>query len=97
MPFSRYERCPIIGFGQQYGTSRSHAVIRKAIATGTLQYKQIILHEKVRLDHLAGQYYGNGRYWWVIAAASSVGWGLQVPPGTVIYIPNLDQVSKLIG
>ena len=97
MPFSRYERTPILGFGQQFGTSRSHCVIRQAIADGSLPFKQITLHENVRLDHLAGLNYGNGRYWWVIAAASDIGWGLQVPPGTIIRIPDLATVSKLIG
>lgn len=97
MPFSRYERCPILGFGQQFGTSRSHSVIRAAIKNGSLQYRQIVLHERVRLDHIAGQSYGNGRYWWIIAAASDIGWGLQVPPGTIINIPDLGEIAKLIG
>lgn len=97
MPFSRYERTQVLGFGQLLGTGRSHSVIRARIKDGSLAYKQLILHENVRLDHLAGIHYGNSRYWWVIAAASDIGWGLQVPPGTVIRIPELAAVSKLVG
>lgn len=97
MPFSRYERTAVLGFGELIGTSRSHCVIRNAIKENRLPYSEITLHENVRLDHLAGQHYGNGRYWWVIAAASDIGWGLQVPPGTVIKIPNLNVVAQLIG
>jgi hypothetical protein len=41
-----------------------------------------------RLDTLAGKYYGSSQYWWIIAAASGIGWGLQVPPGTLIRIPE---------
>jgi hypothetical protein len=41
--------------------------------------------------------YGDSRYWWVLAASSDIGWGLQIPPGTVIRIPDLTQVSNIIG
>jgi len=50
-----------------------------------------------RLDQLAGQIYGNGSYWWAIAAASDIGWGLQVPPGTRLLIPDIEQVMDAIG
>jgi hypothetical protein len=26
--------------------------------------------------------------WWVIAAASGIGWGMQVPPGVILKIPT---------
>lgn len=97
MAFSRYRRTPIMDFGRQFGTGRAHEVIRAAIKEGTLSYQTLTLHEGQRLDHLAGQFYGNGRYWWIIAAASDIGWGLQVPPGTFIRIPNLEDVSRLIA
>lgn len=97
MPFSRYERTQVLGFGQLFGTSRAHATIRQAIKNGNLSYKEMILHENERLDHIAGRTYGNSRYWWVIAAASDIGWGLQVPSGTVIRIPDLTTVANLIG
>ena len=57
----------------------------------------MILRERERLDVLAGQIYGDARYWWVLAAASDIGWGLQVPPGTLIRIPQLSDVINLIG
>jgi nucleoid-associated protein YgaU len=50
-----------------------------------------------RLDTIAGVAYGDGRYWWVLAAASNIGWGLQVPPGTIIRIPDLSQVAALVA
>ena len=51
-----------------------------------------------RLDHLAGKFYGSGTLWWIIAAASGVGWGLQVPPGTLLAIPTrLGQINALVG
>jgi nucleoid-associated protein YgaU len=53
--------------------------------------------EGERLDVLAGQIYNDARYWWVLAAASDIGWGMQVPPGTVIRIPDLSDIANLIG
>ena len=97
MAVSRYRRSPILDFGRQFGTGRAHEVIRAAIKAGTLSFEALTLREAQRLDHLAGVKYGNGRYWWVIAAASDIGWGLQVPPGTYIRVPDLEQVLRLVG
>ncbi len=97
MAISRYERCPVLDLGSVYGTSTSHVVIQTAVKEGRLPYTTIVLHERDRLDHIAGRYYGNGRYWWVIAAASNIGWGLQVPPGTIINVPDIREVAKLVG
>jgi hypothetical protein len=97
MAFSRYRRSPVLSFGRQFGTSRAHEVIRDAIADGSLPYTEITLTEAQRLDHIAGQVYGNGRYAWLIAAASGIGWMLQVPPGTNIRIPDLSVASRLVG
>jgi len=97
MAFSRYRRAPLLDFGRQYGTSRAHEVIRQAIKEGRLPFQSLTLKEAQRLDHLAGQYYSNGRYWWVIAAASEIGWGLQVPAGTFIRIPKIEDVARLIA
>jgi len=50
------------------------------------------------LDRLAGQYYGDSRYYWVIAAASNIGFAPQCPPNTVVNIPtNLQQVLSFIA
>jgi hypothetical protein len=94
---SRYRRAPVLGFGSQLGTSKSIAIIRNAIKTGTLSFTTTTLRGVERLDTMAGALWGDGRYWWVLAASSDIGWGLQVPPGTVIRVPNLTDVLRLIG
>ena len=97
MAVSRYRRTDVLDFGRQYGTGRAHEVIRAAIKAGTLAFEALTLHEAQRLDHLAGVKYQNSRYWWIIAAASDIGWGLQVPPGTFIRVPDLEQTLRLVG
>ncbi len=97
MSFSRYVRTPIIGLGQRYGTSFYIPVIRQNILNGNIRFEEAVLDEAERLDTIAGQVYGDGRLWWVLAAASDIGWGCQAPPGTRLRIPNLSDISRLIG
>lgn len=88
MATSRYTYTPRIdsstGIGQWTGNSK----IFSAVEDGSLDTTTIVLTQGQRLDHIAGQFYGDGRYWWVIAAASGIGWALQCPPGTVIRLPK---------
>ncbi len=97
MAFSRYSRDPLLDLGAQFGTSYATQVIRKAVKNGSLPVKSVILRGAERLDTMAANVYGDGRYWWVLAAASNIGWGLQAPPGTVINIPDLNSVANLVG
>ena len=97
MATSRYAFTPLIRAGKQYATSMTSVKIRRAIEAGTLEYNVHVTSEGQRLDGLAGRFYGDGSLWWVLAAASGIGWGLQLPPGTLIYIPtNLNEVYNLL-
>lgn len=97
MAISRYALTPRLNFGAQYGTSTAIQNIRTAIAEGRLPFNTTLIRGRERLDTLAGTIYGDSRYWWILAAASDIGWGLQVPPGTVIKVPDLAMTLKLIG
>jgi hypothetical protein len=97
MAFSRYARSPKLSLGTQFGTSIAIQTIRSAMAAGTLSYTIDVLRGAERLDTVAGSVYGDGRYWWVIAAASEIGWGMQVPAGTELRIPDIAAVAKLLG
>lgn len=94
---NRYARTPVIGLGYRYGTSFAVPTIRQNIQTGNIRFQQIVLQESNRLDILAGLYYGDGKLWWLIAAASDIGWSLQVPVGTIIKIPDLRDCSRFVG
>lgn len=62
--------------------------IYQAVENGAISYSTILLEQDQRLDHIAGIAYGDANLWWIIAAASGIGWALQCPPGTVIRIPT---------
>jgi len=97
MTVQRYARTTVIKFGEKYGTSQAILAIRNNITNGNIRKKTYLCEENVRLDILAGEEYGDGKLWWVLAAASGIGWGLQIPPGTFIVIPKLEDVVKFIG
>ena len=91
----RYLNTPKIAAGTQYGTAIAHNNIRRAVQQGQISTREHVLKESERLDSIAGRVYGNARLWWIIAAASGIGWPLQVPPGTQLLIPtDLKQVSQ---
>jgi len=80
------------------GSSNACAAIYYAVKNEKIRYERRTIKQGERLDIIAGQVYGNSSYWWVIAAASGIGWGLQVPGGTVINIPsNLEDINLLVG
>jgi nucleoid-associated protein YgaU len=52
---------------------------------------RIISQDGDRLDVLAKEFYGDERYWFVIARANNLGKGsMHIPPGEIILIPYED-------
>ena len=98
MSINRYSRAPKLRNGQFYGTFDACYVIYRAVAAGALDIVTFTTKERDRLDIIAGEYYGDGTLWWVIAGASGIGWNLQVPPGTFLRIPtDVGQIVALLG
>jgi hypothetical protein len=97
MSIKRYARSNIIGVNQRYGTSKAIISIRNGIESGLIKSTVQILSKGQRLDSIAGQVYGDAKLWWIIAAASEIGWSIQAPPGTLIRIPSLDDITEIIG
>jgi nucleoid-associated protein YgaU len=96
MTINRYQTDEVFGANKYYGTAQATNTIRAAINSGTLALTTITLAGAQRLDTLAGDIYGDATLWWVLAAASNIGWGLQVPPGTVISVPRIEDVLELL-
>ena len=96
MYINRYSSDSLVN-GKILGTNGSIQKIRDAVASGNLSTTVMVLKESDRLDTIAGKFYGDGRLWWVVAAASGIGWWLQVPSGTRIVIPtDINQVMGLV-
>jgi hypothetical protein len=84
--------------GYYYGTSTAKSIVRRMIANGTVTTRSEALQSDDRLDIIAQRVYDNASLWWVIAAASNIGWGLQVPAGTYLVIPtNVNVILSAIG
>tara|TARA_Y100000034_G_C6630041_1_gene275011 strand:- start:240 stop:536 length:297 start_codon:yes stop_codon:yes gene_type:complete len=97
MGIGRYTYASRINKGEGISNPRASSVIYKAVSAGLISVTNKKLIGKERLDVLASQQYGDPSYWWIIAAASGIGWGLQVPPGTILRIPNnLAQVLRIV-
>ena len=96
MATSRYAFTPRID-GERVSTTILSSKIYQAALNGQISYNDSRLVDKQRLDHVAYATYGDSSLWWVIAAASGIGWALQCPAGTVIRIPtDLNQIFALM-
>jgi len=79
------------------GTAKTVARIRRSVRSGQIATDEYILKENERLDQIAHLRYGDGRLWWIIAAASNIGWPLQAPPGTILQIPiDINEISRIM-
>ena len=79
-------------------SARTTMLLRRANQYDLIPVRKIKIKEEQRLDHLAFDYLGDSTLWWVLAALSNIGWGLQVPAGTIISIPtDLRAVKSIAG
>lgn len=98
MALSRYTFLGNIKEGKIIASYSSMSKIYNAVETGRVECAIVVLENNQRVDQIAGSVYGDSSYWWVITAASGVGWGLQVPPGTLLRIPkNLNQIIEILS
>ena len=97
MAFSRYDDDDLVEDGRLLATNTTIVRIRDAIRTGAVTTTTSVLSENQRLDIIAGNVYGDGRLWWIIAMASGIGWWLQAPAGTRLVIPtDLTEIEDLL-
>jgi len=84
--------------GGKLSSAQAVPKIRRARDLGLIKTKDYIIQESQRLDHLANQFFKDSQLWWVLAALSDIGWGLQVPAGTIIKVPNnLEIIKQIVG
>jgi hypothetical protein len=96
MSTSRYTFVPRIN-GEKVATTNITSRIYFACTNNQIAFSSYDLKDSQRLDHLAAVTYGDGTLWWIIAAASGIGWSLQSPAGTVLRVPtDLTQIYNLL-
>jgi hypothetical protein len=96
MASSRYSRAGVLE-RRFFATQQNYKNLLRGIELGLITTREIITRPKDRLDTIAGNIYGDGRYWWIIAAVNKIGWGMQVPEGSRLLVPTrLEQVMGLI-
>ena len=88
MGLSRYSLSDKVNRNTGLETNVNMNRIHRAVEEGRISITVVVLEEGQRLDQIAGVFYGDSSYWWAIAAASGIGWALQVPPGTVLRVPK---------
>ena len=94
----RYSRDSYLRGGTLRATSVAMRLIREMVISGQLKGRIHVLKEDERLDILAAKQLGSAKLWWVLAATSGIGWGLQVPAGTRILIPsNMAKIVAAVG
>ena len=97
MAGSRYSRDRRIRGGTTRATASTFKRVQQGVQNGTIPTTPLLVRGFDRLDAIAGRMYGESRYWWAIAAASGIGWGLQVPPGTKLLIPSIGAITDIVG
>lgn len=90
MPINRYSFVNSVTINNKATLATNHIAVKiyRAANSGDLSCSKYVLQEGERLDVIAGRYYGDSQYWWIIAAASGIGWAMQIPGGTLLRIPD---------
>ena len=97
MAIGRYTFAKRIRKGQGLSNPRASAKIFKACEAGFIPCTTVRLTGGQRLDVIAFETYGDASFWWIIAAASGIGYCLQASHGAIIRIPtNLSDVIRLV-
>jgi len=94
----RYQNTKKIKGGRMLATPQAARALSSAVQAGRLRTRTRVLKEGERIDIVASQELGDAKMWWIIAACSGIGWGLQAPPGTSLTIPvKLSEVKAITG
>ena len=97
MAISRYEYSTSVNDGKGIGKPYNIHLISKYIDRGLIEYNTYVIKASERLDQIAGAVYGDSSYWWIIAAASKIGWAMQLPQGTILRVPKkLSEVIEIL-
>ena len=92
---SEFDNKKVGSFGDLSGRSIINDLFH-AVERGEVRIQITEVSDGRRLDHYAQKYYGNGLNWWIIAAASGIGWWMQITEGIVLNIPtNIEDIEDI--
>ena len=109
---SRYDKRTIYNNGRKiykdYLKNRGLGYVRQYVSPDLPQitqraYDNLVINEEIwtmgdRLCKLAGKYYGNSTYWWVIAYFNNKPTDAHFKAGDTVYIPvSLTRALEVIG
>lgn len=60
-------------------------------------YQQHRFKDDEHLPNISYQYYGTTSLWWIISRFNGITHPLEIDPGTIIRIPNLQEVNDYIS
>jgi hypothetical protein len=96
MATSRYFFQPVIG-NKFYTTPDISSRIYGEVDSGVIPSTLTQVTSNKRLDVIAFEAYGDASLWWIIAAASGIGWPMQLSPGTYIRVPtDLNRIYEIM-
>lgn len=96
MATSRYFFQPVIG-NKFYTTPDLSSRIYREVDSGVIPASLTQVTSNKRLDVISFEAYGDASLWWIIAAASGIGWPMQLAPGTYIRVPtDLNRIYEMM-
>jgi len=98
MAVSRYGNTNVLLDKLMFATQTDYADIKRDIENGIIATVEYTVKPLDRLDIIANKFYSEPKYWWIIAIANSIGWAMQVMPGTILLVPeNSDAIISRLG
>jgi hypothetical protein len=102
---NRYENSNIINNARKTESDGNVRTVRRLETTIYPTFSKlhaddtyILSQEYDRLDLLAKEFYGDEKFWHVIAKANGIGHGtLMIPPGLIIRIPYFDEYGPVLN
>lgn len=64
-------------------------------APGTTMYQHLVSGVET-IEYLAWRYFGDSKFWWRIAEANGLAFPVDLPPGTILQIPNSSDLGTVV-
>lgn len=101
----RYDNANIVDNARKIESDGNVRIVRRLETTIHPSFNKlhaddtyILSQEYDRLDLLAKEFYGDEKFWHVIAKANGLGHGtLMIPPGKIIRVPYFEEYAPILS